>query len=253
MKVMSTQPVCGKCGGTGWIIIERANISGAEPCDCRNTGRSDRLEERSQIPPLYRNADFENFKVEGAQELKGVVTFVKRYADEFPLGERSGLLLIGESGTGKTHLAVAALRRIIRKNFEGVFMDYQTLLDRIRSGYDVDSNSSDKAAYRTALDCEVLLLDDLGARRTSDWVQDTVTSIVTHRCNNKKPLIATSNLPDPEAESPMFQKNALGGVDHRESLADRIGARARSRLFEMCHVIRIRTLEDYRIRRGRRF
>ena len=45
-----------------------------------------------------------------------------------------------------------------------------------------------------ALDSEVLLLDDLGAHRVTDWVQDTVTSIVTHRCNNQKPLIATTNL-----------------------------------------------------------
>ena len=58
---MSTQSVCEKCGGTGWIIIERASVSGAEPCDCRFVGRAERLEERSQIPPLYRNADFENF------------------------------------------------------------------------------------------------------------------------------------------------------------------------------------------------
>jgi len=225
MKVMSTQPVCGKCGGTGWIIIERANISGAEPCDCRNTGRSDRLEERSQIPPLYRNTDFENFKTEGVQELKTVMTLVKNYA---------------------------ALRRIIQKGFEGVFTDYQTLLDRIRSGYDSSSNSSDKEAYRMALDSEVLLLDDLGAHRVTDWVQDTVTSIITHRCNNRKPLIATSNLPDPDAGSSVMQKGPVG-VEYRRTLKDHIGERARSRLFEMCKVIRITGVDDYRIRRGKRF
>src|SRR5947209_20324778 len=98
MKVMSTQPVCGKCGGTGWIIVERASVSGAEPCECRNAGRSDRLEERSQIPPLYRDADFENFKTEGLQELKTLMSNVRTYADLFPLGPRPGLLLIGDPG-----------------------------------------------------------------------------------------------------------------------------------------------------------
>jgi len=249
---MSTQTVCGKCGGTGWIIIERANVSGAEPCDCRSQGRAERLEDRSQIPALYRNTSFENFRVDDHPELKAVMFEVRTYADKFPLCPEPGLLLIGEPGTGKTHLAVAALRRIMQKGFEGLFSDYQTLLDRIRSGYDSNSNSSDKEAYHSALDAEVLLLDDLGAHRVTDWVQDTVTSIITHRCNNRKPLIATSNLPDPDAGSSVMQKGPVG-VEYRRTLKDHIGERARSRLFEMCKVIRITGVDDYRIRRGKRF
>ncbi|HJZ96703.1 MAG TPA: ATP-binding protein [Candidatus Solibacter sp.] len=250
---MSTPTVCGKCHGTGWIIVERANVSGAEACECRAEGRTERAEERSQIPPLYRAADFENFSKRGNQELSNVLIAVRTYAEAFPLGPKpGGLLLIGEPGTGKTHLAVAALRRIIRSGREGIFSDYQTLLERIRSGYDATSNSSDREAYRTALDADVLLLDDLGAHRVTDWVQDTVTSIITHRCNNKKPLIATTNLPDPEAKSVLTQRGPLG-VEYRRTLADHIGERARSRLFEMCQVIKMPAVEDYRIREGKRF
>jgi DNA replication protein DnaC len=250
---MATQPVCGKCNGTGWIIVERANVSGAEPCGCRGAGRAERVEERAQIPPLYQRADFDNFSKRASQELSNVLVAVRTYADAFPLGPKpGGLLLIGEPGTGKTHLAVAALRRIIRSGREGLFSDYQSLLDRIRTGYDSSSNSSDREAYRTALDADVLLLDDLGAHRVTDWVQDTVTSIITHRCNNKKPLIATTNLPDPDAKSVLYQKGPLG-VEYRRTLADHIGERARSRLFEMCEVIKMPPVEDFRIREGKRF
>jgi len=143
------------------------------------------------------------------------------------------------------------MRKIIEKGFECHFTDYQALLDRIRSGYDASSNSSDKEAYRVALDSEVLLLDDLGAHRVTDWVEDTITSIVTSRCNNRKALIATTNLPDSEAhgyvsESPRRQ------TEYRTTLAERIGPRARSRLFEMCTVIRMPLVEDYRVKKAGR-
>ncbi len=234
------------------MIIERAEVSGAEPCDCRAEGRAARLEEKSQIPALYRNASFENFNITSS-DLRTAVLAVKRYADDFPNDTRPGLLLIGEPGTGKTHLAVSALRRIIEKGFECLFCDYQNLLDRIRSGYDAASNSSDKEAYRVALDSDVLLLDDLGAHRVTDWVEDTVTAIVTYRCNNRKPLIATTNLPDPDAGSAIIQRSGLDKPEYRRTLAEHIGARARSRLFEMCTVVRIHHTEDYRVRKARAF
>jgi DNA replication protein DnaC len=259
MEPMATDSTCPKCGGTGFIIVENAALSGAKPCDCRFDGRAERMEDRSQIPPLYRNASFDNFVVPGPdnpiarRDLTNVLLAVKNYVRDFPNESRPGLLLIGEPGTGKTHLAVAAMRRIIEKGFECLFCDYQTLLDRIRSGYDPSSNSSNKEAYRIALESEVLLLDDLGAHRVTDWVEDTVTSIVTSRCNNRKALIATTNLPDGEVGSSLTDKSALGKPEYRVTLSERIGSRARSRLFEMCTVIRMPLVDDYRLRKARTF
>src|ERR1700693_3683818 len=247
---MAAAAVCPICGGTGWKIIERAGLSGAEPCRCAGEARAEALQEGSGIPPNYVRATLDNFQIPqdnpiARTGLGTVLMQVRSFVREFPNPDRPGLLLCGDTGTGKTHLAVAALKVIIDKGHQGIFFDYQNLLDQIRSSYDKTSGSSDKETYRSAMDAEVLLLDDLGSHRVTDWVEDTVTSIVTYRCNNKKPLIATTNLPDPDAGSVMIARETpLGKPDYKTSLADRIGPRARSRLFEMCKVVRMPLVED---------
>jgi DNA replication protein DnaC len=247
------EQVCAKCGGSGWIIVERDGISGAQRCDCVDQDRARRLEDNAGIPPLYRDAFLGTFRDLGNPELARVKNDVAAYGRDYPFAlQKPGLMLIGDPGTGKTHLAVAALKALLARGHEGLFCDYQNLLDRIRSGYDASSGASDREAYRSALDAEVLLLDDLGAHRVTDWVEDTVTSIVTHRCNNKKALIVTTNLPDPDAGDALAERSSAspGKVEYRISLAERIGVRARSRLFEMCRVVRLPAVGDYRTRRA---
>jgi DNA replication protein DnaC len=252
---MAAAAVCPICGGTGWKIIERAGLSGAEPCRCAEEARAGALQEASGIPPNYVRATLDNFQIPqdnpiARTGLGTVLMQVRSFVREFPNPERPGLLLAGDTGTGKTHLAVAALKAIIDKGHEGLFFDYQNLLDRIRSSYDKTSGSSDKETYRSAMDAEVLLLDDLGSHRVTEWVEDTVTSIVTYRCNHRKPLIATTNL-SPDDTGPAAYTTPGGSDVHKKTLAEAIGERARSRLFEMCRVVRMPAVEDYRVKRAR--
>ena len=247
------EETCAICGGSGWKIVEREGISGAEKCECVNAGRAGRLKDRANIPPLYERASVDNFVLPpdnpvARTALATVALTVRGYVRDYPSVPKPGLLFIGAPGCGKTHLAVAALSGLIERGFEGVFFDFQALLNRIRSGYDQASGTMDREAYKAALDTDILLLDDVGAHRVTDWVEDTVTSIVTHRCNNRKATIVTTNLRDPEAgnqrgsglESDLYSKFFL---------EERIGMRARSRLFEMCRLIRMPDVEDYRLKK----
>lgn len=226
---------CKRCGGIGWIVAENDGISAAERCTCVAEARAEELEERAQIPRNYRDATIQlslpadNPIVE--RSLRGAMLAVQSFVNGYPTNDPPGLLLLGPTGVGKTHLAAGALRQLIARGHEGIFFDYLNLLERIRSSYNETLGTSDRAAYGLALEAEILLLDDLGAHRVTDWVKDTVTAIVTYRCNHRKPLIATSNLRD-------------------EDMQQHIGERAYSRLFEMCSVLRIPNVPDYRVKQS---
>lgn len=248
--------VCEKCGGSGWRIVERGGVSGAEPCDCvprETTPTTAGLETAANIPPRYSQASLDNFLVGWApgheRQFQEILLKVRGYIKEFPFGlTKPGLMLVGTTGTGKTHLAVAVLRGLIGKGIECLFYDYMELLGRIRSGYDESAKAADRAAYQSCLDVPVLLIDDLGSHRVRDWIEDTITGIITHRCNQKLPVIVTTNLPDPDVGFNVMRRSASGQTEYQITLEEKIGPRARSRLFEMCEVIRMPACGDYRLR-----
>jgi DNA replication protein DnaC len=246
--------VCPICGGTGWKIIERGGLSGAEPCACAGEARAGALKEGSGIPPNFVRAALNNVVIPhdnpiAAEKLGRAKILINGFLREFPAVDHPGLLLAGDTGCGKTHLAVAALKALIDKGHEGKFFDYQNLLDRIRSSYDKASGSGDREAYSSAMECGVLLLDDLGSHRVTEWVEDIVTSIITYRYNHRKPIIVTTNL-DPKGTALAYVTE--GGKEvTKKSLPEVIGLRASSRLDEMCRYVNLFGVADYRTKHAR--
>lgn len=253
-------PECSICGGSGWKMIENpGKASRATRCDCFLAGRADRLLKVAGIPRRYENCTLDSFKWElkdkpeydkSREEARLIVELFVR---NFPV-RKQGLLFTGDIGTGKTHLAVGIIQALIRtKGIRCLFCDYRELLKEIQHSYNPNVDTTELGILNPVLEAEVVVLDELGAIRPSQWVWDTVSYVINHRYNEKKTTIITTNFPDLAATEPEISFEDATQTDQpkpRErvkTLGDRITDRMRSRLHEMCRIVQLKGT-DYRMR-----
>ena len=220
--------VCPKCFGTGMEIVPGR---GARRCECRKQKSHTNQLEKARIPRRYLECHFNTYKV-GNPSQDRAFRFASKLAMDYPAVER-GLLLTGTVGVGKTHLAVSILKALTERGFSCLFYEFGALLKEIQDSYNPNTQASELKILAPVLEAEVLVLDELGASKPTDWVRDTMAHIINTRYNDRRLTIFTTNYLDERRG------------DREETLEDRIGVRLRSRLWEMCRTVQI-TGDDFR-------
>jgi len=263
---MATRPikvsseVCPVCDGTGWKTVYAATDGEAGTpgsaffskdrrvtrCDCQMQARSEIILAAARIPRRYEHCELSEFDphYEGAHPaLERALLQARGFAANYSPAENSGLLLIGPIGVGKTHLAVGILKELLRRGSAGLFYDYRELLKQIQNSYNDTVKTTELDVLRPVFETELLVLDELGAVKPTEWVWDTVSLILNTRYNDNRTTIITTNFPDEPGPDPYAGSGTEFGraqrAMRRETLGDRIGERMRSRLHEMCRTIQL--------------
>ncbi len=235
---------CPYCGGSGWETQSLEHGPQVKRCRCYGEQRRQRLYQEARIPKKFSDCRLDNFEVyEGTgnnkkinHDLSPPHEVAKKLVKKYPAVNK-GLFFMGSRGVGKTHLAVAIITELtLNKGVPCLFYDFMDLLKEIRRTYDPNSPTSEFSILEKVVTKEVLVLDDLGAWKITDWTRDIVNYIINKRYNESLITIITSNWMD----NPQ-------GMDE-ETLTDRIGVRLRSRLHEMCQEFEIKA-KDYRMKK----
>ncbi len=235
-------------------------------CECRLRRRGESLLEAARIPKRYEQCDFDNFQTEfpdlspSDQEYKSLHSarfLAGRFVDEHLPGQ--GLLFIGSTGTGKTHLAVAVIRKLImERQIACLFCDFRELMRQIRQSYDPAVQMTELDVMNPVFDTPVLLLDDLGSAAMTEWQRDTIGYILNKRYSDGQTTIVTTCLAD--KPSPIAEPSEAGigrsrtleearSAMRERTLGERIGDQMRMRLKDMTRTIEIQA-RDFRSRKN---
>ncbi len=242
---------CPYCEGTGWRPVESNDVRRMARCECEKSLRSESLMKQAQIPRRYEHCAFENFDIRNDPQtgkpnrsLAAAKLYSQKLVEEYPTD--FGLLFVGPTGVGKTHLGVAVLRELmVRKAVPCLYYDFLKLLKDIRDSYNPVSQTSEMRVLGPVLDVEVLLLDDLTASDPTDWVRETLAHIISSRYNEKKVTLITTSLPSERPKRRDVRAPSGDSIPEIDRSLAQLGPTLSSRLYEMCKLVEMNS-DDYR-------
>lgn len=184
---------CGVCSDTGYI-------GGTKMCSCLREELIRATIQSSGIGDLIEKQSFENFDLEWYRDdpdnynrMKSNLAIAKSYVKNFP-GSGNNLLLVGNTGTGKTHISTAIAREIIHMGYDVVYDSIHNIIsdfeaDKFRSSYSQTESRGEKY-----LECDLLIIDDLGTEFSNQFTISCIYNLLNTRMNRGKATVISTNL-----------------------------------------------------------
>ena len=180
---------------------------------------------------------FENFEVNSSN--RNVFQNLKKYSEKLVNEiEKKGVILVGNNGVGKTHLACSIANELMKNGIPVIYGTLINLLAEIRNSYDLDNNVSEMEIIKLYENVDLLIIDDLGKEKPSEWGLEKLFTIINSRYENNLPVIITTNY----NQNTLIERISLNGeIETAKSII--------SRLYEMCYLVKIDDV-DHRIKRN---
>jgi DNA replication protein DnaC len=192
----------GECDGSTWLLDEETNV--ARPCRCRDQ----RIRQAASggvgtgIGRRFLEVSFDREPIVSLDPvvLRQVRTFVRSIDDNLEAGR--GLWFDGPVGTGKTSLAILVAKAAKDAGRSYAVYPVPRLLAEIKRTFDRDASDTYMGFFRRLCTVDVLVLDDLGAEKQTEWVLEQLYSIVNERWQDRRSIVVTTNIPDADPDGP---------------------------------------------------
>ena len=198
--------------------------------------RVERIIKNSKMSKRNLSYKFDNYEPNNSN--RKVFNNLKKYSERLVNGiEKKGLILIGNNGVGKKHLACSIANKLIENGTPVIYGTLINLLAELRNSYDIDKNISEMEIIKLYENVDLLIIDDLGKEKPSEWGLEKLFTIINSRYENNLPVIITTNY---NQKSLMERLSLNGEIETAKSII--------SRLYEMCYLVKIDDI-DHRIKK----
>jgi DNA replication protein DnaC len=236
-------PDCPICNGIGFIRkdvpVDDPEFGKLQVCACRKTSiaraNHERLFKLSNLE-AFRDKTFDTFNPHGrvgiGEKQVESIQWAFNHSNQFARTQKGWLLLMGDYGTGKTHLAAAVANFAVEMGVSTLFLTVPDLLDWLRFSYSSTEETFEKR-FEEIRNIELLVLDDMGTQNATPWAEEKLYQIINYRYVNKLPLVVTTNLQLVEIEgrirsrledNDLVNKININAPDYRAS-TDELGSR----------------------------